>query len=125
MTSTATQSEKRREYLKTWRQTKGKEYAKQYYKENKSAYRRHHLKRTYGMTLEQWDALFASQGSSCAICHTTDKPTNGWTTDHCHETGKVRGILCHHCNVMLGNAHDNTATLAAGIAYLKDHNGSQ
>ena len=38
--------------------------------------------------------------------------------DHCHETGKIRGILCHLCNNLLGNARDNTTILASAIDYL-------
>jgi hypothetical protein len=83
------------------------------------------LKTLYGITLEERDALFAAQGSVCAICQTDTAPKNGWHTDHCHETEKVRGILCLHCNAMLGMARDNTTTLARAITYLKVFNGEE
>jgi len=75
--------------------------------------------RDYGLTLEQWDALFESQGRRCAICRTSDSGTKlGWDTDHDHTTNQTRGILCHGCNVMLGGARDKVSTLSQGAKYL-------
>lgn len=60
------------------------------------------------MTVEQWDALFETQGRCCARCK-TDEPgmRTGWSTDHDHATGRVRGILCYRCNRTLGFLGDN------------------
>ena len=71
-------------------------------------------------TIEEHDALFAAQGFACGACG-ADSPNSkkGWSTDHCHETGKVRGILCHHCNVGLGHAKDDISALRAWISYLE------
>lgn len=78
------------------------------------------LKRVYGLTLEQRDELFAKQGSKCGVCGLTDPgSTKGWHIDHCHNTKRVRGILCNHCNLMLGYAKDNAETLANAIKYLR------
>lgn len=61
--------------------------------------RSNHILKQYGLTLEQWNALFTSQGNCCAICKTVSAgDKRNWHTDHCHETGKVRGILCANCN---------------------------
>ncbi|WP_352852983.1 endonuclease VII domain-containing protein [Mesorhizobium sp. M0139] len=82
------------------------------------------LKRVYGITPEQWDALFEGQGHRCAVCGSTEPRTTrgrGWQTDHCHATGKVRGILCFRCNIGLGKFEDDTDRLASAIAYLKLH----
>lgn len=86
---------------------------------------RHHsrkklLGKKYNMTIEEHDALFASQGFACAACG-ADAPNSkkGWSTDHCHSSGRVRGILCHHCNVGIGHAKDNIETLRNWIAYLE------
>ena len=77
------------------------------------------LKRIYGLTLEQRDELFAKQNYCCAVCKITEPgSTKGWHMDHCHDTKRVRGILCNHCNLMLGYAKDNKLTLANAIAYL-------
>lgn len=79
------------------------------------------LERKYGLTRQQWTDLFLSQSSSCAVCRATEPGSNHWHTDHCHSTGKVRGILCQHCNIMLGQAKDSAKTLAAAIEYLIKH----
>lgn len=73
----------------------------------------------YGITISERDAWLEKQGGGCGICRTTT-PGNkhGWHTDHCHTTGKVRGILCHSCNAMMAK----TATienLRRAIAYLE------
>jgi hypothetical protein len=69
-----------------------------------AARRKEHIKGRYGLTIEQWQAMFDAQGRKCAICRRTDSGwKRGWHTDHDHETGRLRGILCHLCNRTLGN----------------------
>ena len=85
--------------------------------------RRRHLEIAYGMTLEQFDALLEQQEGVCAVC-LSDNPSlnNGnWSIDHDHTTGAVRGIVCHHCNIMLGGARDNIDTLRNAVTYLERH----
>lgn len=86
--------------------------------------------RKYGMTPEQYDAMRESQQYKCAICgeHEEDAPKGKAKTsatalhiDHCHESGKVRALLCYNCNNMLGKAKDNEQTLLKAIEYLKEH----
>lgn len=48
-----------------------------------------------------------------------DGQRTGFTVDHCHKTKRVRGIICHHCNLVLGHARDSVEVLSAAIAYLK------
>lgn len=79
--------------------------------------RNRYLNKTYGITAEQFDTMFADQGSVCAVCG-TDDPVRAWTVDHDHLTGKVRGILCWHCNIGLGHLRDDVHTLVAAAAYL-------
>jgi len=82
------------------------------------------LKIKYGITREDFDSMLKAQNNTCAICK-SDAPGSplGWHIDHCHSTGKVRGILCACCNVMLGQAKDNEQTLTSAIAYLLQHKG--
>ena len=81
--------------------------------------RRDKARERYGLTPTQWDALFASQGNICGACGTDDpRSKRGWHTDHDHNTGAVRGILCHRCNVTLGNLGDNATGVAIGSANL-------
>lgn len=81
-----------------------------------------YLRREYGLSSEQWSAMFASQDCRCAICFSDEPGTKlGWHTDHCHGDGRVRGILCNGCNIMLGGAKDSQATLRRAAAYLRKH----
>lgn len=81
--------------------------------------REYHLRRLYGLSIERFDEIFAAQGRCCAICRTDEPTKRGWFVDHCHHTEVVRGILCSHCNLMLGHAKDSEERLLAAISYLK------
>lgn len=79
------------------------------------------LEYKYGVTLEYKNALIESQGSACAICRSPlelDRPTQV-NLDHCHTTGKIRGVLCRKCNVMIGLAGDKVEVLNRAIEYLQ------
>lgn len=78
----------------------------------------------YGITLEEYENLFIVQHGCCAICRVR-KPAHEFKVDHCHETGKVRGLLCLNCNVLLGHAKDNPRILLDAVKYLnKEHSES-
>jgi len=84
--------------------------------------RRSKLKNTYGLTPEQYDVMLEAQGSCCAIC-AAKKPggrTKLFFIDHCHTTGKVRGLLCMRCNTGLGLFLDNPRFLSKAIDYLRE-----
>lgn len=79
------------------------------------------------LTPAQYDALFTAQEGVCAICKTVKamKPSPNhrrrrvlWV-DHDHETKRVRGLLCHHCNVGLGNFMDRIDLLQEALRYLQ------
>jgi hypothetical protein len=88
--------------------------------------RKHNLKSTYGLTIETYEQMLASQKHQCAICGfdftTQDKNPH---VDHDHVTGQVRGILCHPCNLMLGQAKDNITTLKNAISYLEKFSNTE
>ena len=89
------------------------------YKEWQRNYRR---KRDYGVTPEQYAELAKAQRGNCAICGDVLAINTRMThIDHNHETGAVRGLLCHHCNTMIGHAREKAATLRSAIAYLRKH----
>lgn len=75
------------------------------------------LKHAYGITPEQYEALFASQKRRCAICH-CKHPGRQWHVDHDHDTGEVRGILCGNCNEAIGKLRDDPKLLRAAYRYL-------
>ena len=81
--------------------------------------RTRNLERRYGITYEERDELLAGQDGRCAACGTDNPGTKlGFMVDHDHDTGEIRGILCHHCNSALGHAKDDTQRLAGLILYL-------
>lgn len=84
-------------------------------------YRRWHLKNRFGLSPTEYRAMLEKQGGKCAICGTMDsgrENTVRLSVDHCHETGRIRGLLCHSCNVFLGHAKDNPDILRRGAEYL-------
>ena len=75
------------------------------------------LKRTYGISLEDYARLLARQGGVCAIC--LRQPPKRLCIDHCHATAKVRGLLCRTFNAGLGFYRDYAALMTAAAAYLR------
>ena len=82
-----------------------------------------HIRRTLGATAEQYEDMFTAQGGKCAICATTEPGGNRsrFSIDHCHDTGKIRGLLCVSCNSGLGYFKDNVDRLNAAASYLEVH----
>ncbi|WP_189176026.1 endonuclease VII domain-containing protein [Streptomyces lasiicapitis] len=74
-----------------------------------------HLKRQYGLTAAERDEMIASQMGVCVICLNAP-PAH---VDHCHETGRVRGVLCFNCNSAIGKLGDDPGTLSRAISYLE------
>lgn len=89
------------------------------------SYKNSHLKYTYKIDLEQYNKMLINQKYVCAICkkQETGKHQNGKTkhlaVDHCHITGKIRGLLCTNCNKGLGMFKDKISSLEEAIEYLK------
>lgn len=81
------------------------------------------MQRRYGLTPSERDAMWEAQGQGCAICgrHVDPSKERRIQVDHCHTTGKVRGLLCAGCNRMLSGAKDSVEILEKGIAYLREH----
>jgi hypothetical protein len=73
------------------------------------------LWRRYRMSLADFDALLARQGGVCATC----KKRRPLGVDHCHVTGKVRGLLCMNCNLGLGHFNDDPDRMRAAAAYVE------
>ena len=107
--------------------------ARRWYRNLTEAQRRAHnrktnLKKVHGVTLEQYAAMLAKQGNRCAICD-KDRRSNtlrcgrreNLAIDHCHKTGRIRGLLCARCNKGVGLFLDSVIILEKAIAYLKAH----
>ncbi len=86
-------------------------------------YRNSNLMTRYGITHESYEDRLAANGGGCEICGSKSPRTKSVTTfavDHDHQTGGVRGILCHPCNWTLGYAFDDPAILRKAAKYLED-----
>jgi len=96
---------------------------REYHAKNKE--RRHlqhrawRTKAKYGITIETYDEMLALQNNVCAICFQESKD-RALAVDHCHKTGKVRGLLCASCNNGLGRFKDDINLLQKAIEYLGD-----
>lgn len=104
---------------------KNREYARAHLrtKAHKALTRHHNLRRIHGIGAEDYDAMLAAQGGRCAICRSDD--SNGvsasFHVDHCHKTGKLRGLLCQGCNLGIGMFKDSAERLVAAAEYVKAH----
>ena len=87
--------------------------------------RNSHLKRKFGLTQTDFDAMLAAQGGVCGNdkCKSPEPGGMGaFHVDHDHLTGKIRALLCSRCNTMLGMVDDNPEIIQGLIDYLKEHN---
>lgn len=87
----------------------------------KKHYWKKHLKKTLNITVEDYDKFYRQQKGRCAICGVHQSELNRrLDTDHSHDTGRIRGLLCRRCNLLLGNAKDDITILKKAITYLKN-----
>ena len=110
----------RRDHPELIRASKAKAYAK-----NPEATREYQLKRLYGLTRSQYDAMHAKQDGRCAICNREESALSnkadrarGLSVDHCHDSGRIRGLLCARCNSAIGLLNHDGDLLRAAIEYL-------
>ena len=89
--------------------------------------RQRNLKCKFGVDLQWYEEQFKKQNYSCAICETKTNKTVGerqfwnFSVDHCHDSGKVRGILCNNCNRALGLFQDNPELLTKAAHYVNSN----
>jgi hypothetical protein len=95
-------------------------YKQQWRSENKEKVKWYHIKQTYGLTEKEYKQLLDDQGSSCKLCKKLFDITNIICVDHCHKTGKIRGLLHKKCNSIIGLADDSIELLELSIGYLKN-----
>lgn len=77
------------------------------------------IKSEYGLSETEHMQLFEGQQQSCAICLTEFSDRFSMHIDHCHRSGKVRGLLCQKCNQAIGLLRDDPAIIAAALEYVK------
>ncbi len=97
------------------------------YPKTKEQVREQKLKMSYGLTLADYDRMFAEQGGVCKICKKPQQVKRKGlgiayhlAVDHCHKTGKVRGLLCDNCNSGLGHFKDDKMNVLQAAIYLEE-----
>lgn len=99
---------------------KSKAYAARYYQDNKAKFddyaKKSNLKRKYGLSVDEYNAMVEEQQNRCAICQTEGVKL---AVDHCHETGRVRGLLCRGCNSGIGQLGDDMPRVFRAYDYLR------
>jgi hypothetical protein len=119
-------------YQKRWRKKKGKRWLKAYNRRHAQKYRKTrpqsyynaqrkcHFRDTYGITIEEYNALLKHQKRKCAICGKRhyEKKGKRLHVDHCHKSKKVRGLLCSSCNNLLRCAKDDIKIMKKAEKYL-------
>lgn len=100
----------------------GRNWHKQYRKDNPEALaaatRRHNLKKHYGLSETDYEALLVAQGGVCALCK-QPPVAKRLAVDHDHSTLRRRALLCGSCNTALGAFHDNPALLRQAADYVE------
>jgi hypothetical protein len=99
------------------------EYRAKHYAGRVKLQRKIQLNFGYGISLEDYDILLARQGGACAICgQPSERPL---CVDHCHVTGRVRGLLCRNCNSAIGFYCDDPSLTRAAADYLAASHGDE
>lgn len=93
---------------------------RRYYRRQEK-HRAQQLMAKYGITVEDWDRMFAEQGGVCAACHRPSPDGGRLHVDHNHKTKKVRGLLCSPCNIIIGQADEQPARLRSIAGYVEVH----
>ena len=81
--------------------------------------RRNKTLRQYGLTEQLYNEMFDKQNGTCLLCPSTAT----LVVDHCHKTGKIRGLLCNNCNLGLGMFKDDISALENAVKYLQKFAG--
>lgn len=104
--------EKNKDAINKWRRER--------YRKNPERWRAEGIKYRYGITVTQYNKMYAAQRGCCAICKTHESRLDRkLDVDHCHSTNAVRGLLCRGCNRGIGFFEDDIERLKAAIKFLK------
>lgn len=78
------------------------------------------IKQIYGITVYDYYDMLESQNNKCKLCDTKEPGGKGrWHIDHCHDSGRVRGLLCHTCNTGIGLLQEDPELLCKAALYIK------
>lgn len=88
---------------------------------NADKQRDYSFKKTYGISVEEYEAMALARDNKCELCSGTNVDGRRLSVDHCHASGKIRGLLCNSCNLALGMFKDDIAVLERAINYVRRH----
>lgn len=96
------------------------EKAKEFRKINPDRVKSWDLMQSFGITFEHYSSMLEKQNGVCKICKQTESigKNKNLSVDHCHTTGKIRGLLCHTCNTTLGKVKESIQTLQTMCDYI-------
>ena len=123
---TQEEKERKKQINKKWKKNHREKYLaqkKRYYEKHKDQWvnQKHKIERKYGITEEQYKIMVIQQNNKCLICgKSSNNQIRRLAIDHCHTTGKIRGLLCDNCNLGLGAFQDNPEILQSAIKYLEN-----
>lgn len=97
-----------------------RKYQREWKRKNWERLRWYSLKKKYGITREGYESLWRKQKGRCGICRCKPSLKQKWLdVDHCHQSKKIRLLLCHNCNMGLGSFRDNLELLEKAVDYLR------
>ena len=104
-------------WIRVWHKRKREANEELYKNETRAA----RLRRKYGMTHEDYERLLKEQNGHCALCDKRPEQERypHLHVDHCHETGRIRGLLCNKHNLIIGQLGDTEEAISKVLDYLK------
>jgi len=100
--------------------------AKRYYADNEDRFRENAYRSKYGIGVDDYERMYDEQGGVCALCSKPETAREKWNgkvrrlaVDHCHETGRVRGLLCYRCNHIISCLGDNLNSALKLVRYME------
>ncbi|HXZ03838.1 MAG TPA: endonuclease domain-containing protein [Ktedonobacteraceae bacterium] len=126
----ARRSEKRKQYKRAMEKARywenpelEREQARKRRYDKPEVNRAYKLRKNYGISLEQYQAMFEEQNGCCAACHLPPEEGRMLVIDHNHDTGEVRGLLHNNCNVIVGMTREDSSLLFHLAEYMEKHHG--
>lgn len=102
-------------------------YVRDWRNANPRAARSIDLKKRFGITLDEYEILLERQQNVCKLCQQPERAIDRFSgmprnlaVDHCHTTGKIRGLLCTHCNTALGLFQEDPELMIKAAEYVKE-----
>lgn len=83
-------------------------------------YRDRHYRKHYGITLSEYNSMLKAQKRRCKICGKKKTQMRKLCVDHCHETGRIRGLLCSTCNTGIGSFYHDPELMLKAIEYIEE-----